>query len=118
MAVDLPDWLDRTLRLRCPACADGKLFESALAMYTRCPTCGLDFVGRDGAQYGGAIVLSYAIGGIAGLLALVMVLQFGSLSGAAIWLTLGVAFVAIIGSFRYCKAFWTWLLFRSGELTR
>lgn len=85
-------------------------------MRTTCPRCGLDFVGRDGAQYGGAIVLAYGIGGIIALVVLLVALQFGGLSAGVIWLTMAAAVVAIVGSFRYCKAFWTWLLYRSGEL--
>lgn len=112
-----PEWLDRTLRQRCPSCGEGMLFERALTMYESCPNCGLDFVGEDGAQYGGAIVLAYGVGGTCALLVLILLLQFGALSRFAIWVTLGTAFAAIIGSFRYCKAFWTWLLYRSGELS-
>lgn len=116
MARELPTWLDRTLRQRCPRCGEAPLFEGALTMRTHCGRCGLDFLGRDGAQYGGAIVLAYGIGGVAALCMLILILQFGGLSSLTIWLTLGTAVVAIIGSFRYCKAFWTWVLYRSGEL--
>ena len=116
MSGDLPDWLDRTIRQRCPRCGEGQLFESALSMRSACPRCGLDFMGRDGAQYGGAVVLSYGVGGIIALLVLLVALQFGGLSAIAIWLTLGAAVLAIVGSFRYCKSFWTWLLYRTGEL--
>ena len=114
--VNLPTWLDRTLRQRCPACGEGRLFDGALAMRTECGNCGLDFMGEDGAQYGGAVVLAYGVGGICALLVLILLLMFGRLNRLAIWVTLATAFLAIIGSFRFCKAFWTWLLFRSGEL--
>lgn len=87
-------------------------------MRTHCARCGLDFLGRDGAQYGGAIVLAYGVGGIAALLMLILILQFGGLSSRAIWLTLATAAVGVVASFRYCKAFWTWVLYRSGELGR
>lgn len=116
MRSDLPEWLDRTIRQRCPRCGDGRLFERALTMRPACPECDLDFFGQDGAQYGGALVLSYGIGGIIALVVLMAALQFGGLSAAVIWLTLAAAVAAIVGSFRYCKAFWTWLLYRSGEL--
>lgn len=116
MGWNLPEWLDRTLRQRCPECGEGRLFEGPFTMRSHCPRCGLDFVGRDGAQYGGAVVLAYAVGGIAALVVLILLLQFGALSRHAIWLTLGSAALAVVGSFRYCKAFWTWVLYRSGEL--
>lgn len=116
MRADLPDWLDRTIRQRCPRCGDGRLFERALTMRAACPQCDLDFMGRDGAQYGGALVLSYGIGGIIALIVLMVALQFGGLSATVIWSTVAAAVVAIVGSFRYCKSFWTWLLYRTGEL--
>ena len=112
----LPIWIQRTIRQLCPRCGEAPLFEGALTMRSHCARCGLDFVGRDGAQYGGAVVLAYGVGGIVGLFVLILVLRFGRLSSSTIWLTLGSAVVAILTSFRYCKAFWTWVLYRSGEL--
>ena len=62
------------------------------------------------------MVLAYGVGGIAALLTLLLVLQFGGLTSVALWLTLLAAVFAVMGSFRYCKAFWTWVLYQSGEL--
>lgn len=117
MRRGLPDWIDRTLRQVCPACGEGRLFSGVLAMVPECSSCGLDFMGDDGAQYGGAAVLAYGIGGIAGLLTLALLLRTGGrLTGLAIWATAAVAVLAILGSYRFCKALWTWILYRSGEL--
>jgi uncharacterized protein (DUF983 family) len=33
----------RALRLRCPNCREGKLFESWLRMHSQCPACGFRF---------------------------------------------------------------------------
>jgi uncharacterized protein (DUF983 family) len=85
-------------------------------MRTHCARCGLDFLGHNGAPYGGAVVLAYGVGGIVALCMLIVILRFGRLSNLTVWLTLAMAVVAILGSFRYCKAFWTWVLYRSGEL--
>ena len=112
----LPTWVERTIRQLCPRCGEAPLFEGALTMRSHCARCGLDFVGRDGAQYGGAVVLAYGVGGIVALCVLILVLRFGRLSSSTIWLTLASAVVAVLASFRYCKAFWTWVLYRSGEL--
>jgi uncharacterized protein (DUF983 family) len=113
----VPEWLDVTIRQRCPACREGTLFERGLSLREACLDCGLNLVGEDGAQYGGALIISYAVGGIAALLTLAIWLQFGGLGPATVWIVLGVAVVAVFGSFRYSKAFWTWLLYRSGELS-
>lgn len=113
-----PGWLTVSLRKRCPRCADGPLFRSALRLRNHCRRCGLDFLGAHGAQYGGAVVLAYGIGGVAALGTLLVLLQIGGLGGNALWITLAVAILAVALSFRTCKAFWTWVLYRAGELDR
>lgn len=112
----MPEWLLVTIRQRCPACGEGSLFERGLALRQGCLDCGLSFVGEDGAHYGGPVVISYGVGGIAALLTLAGWLQFGGLGRATVWVVLGIAVVSVVGSFRYSKAFWTWLLYHSGEL--
>jgi uncharacterized protein (DUF983 family) len=43
----------RALRLRCPNCGQGKLFESWLRMRSQCPVCGFRFErGEEGYQVG------------------------------------------------------------------
>jgi len=85
-------------------------------MHDTCAECGLNLVGEDGAHYGGAVSLSYGAGGVAALATLLLWLQIGQLPGWTVWVVLAVAVITVIGSFRYSKAFWTWLLYRSGEL--
>lgn len=85
-------------------------------MRESCLECGLDLLGEDGAHYGGAATISYGIGGIAAMLTLAVRLQFGGLGRGTIWMVLGVAIISVVGSLRYAKAFWTWLLYRTGEL--
>ena len=114
----MPDWLSVTIRQRCPACGEGSLFERGLSLREACLECGLDLRGEDGAHYGGAAAISYGVGGIAALLTLAVWLRFGGPSRGAVWAVLGVAIISVVGSFRYSKAFWTWLLYRSGELGR
>ncbi|TFG66681.1 MAG: DUF983 domain-containing protein [Gemmatimonadales bacterium] len=113
----VPDWLSVTVRQRCPACGEGTLFARGLSLREACVDCGLNLIGEDGAHYGGAVIISYGVGGIAALLTLVVWLQFGGLSRGTVWVVLTVAVVSIVASFRYSKAFWTWLLYRSGELS-
>ena len=113
----MANWLNTTIRLRCPACREGRLFEQrALSLREACAECGLNLVGEDGAHYGGAVTLSYGAGGIAALLTLVVWLRFGGFTRATVWVVLFVTLIAVVGSFRHAKAFWTWLLYESGEL--
>jgi uncharacterized protein (DUF983 family) len=113
----MPGWLETTIRLRCPACSEGRLFEQrALILREACAECGLNLVGEDGAHYGGAVSLSYGVGAIAALLTIVIWLQFGGFTRATVWIVLLAALIGVVGSFRHAKAFWTWLLYESGEL--
>ena len=50
------------------------------------------------------------------MLTLAVWLLVGGLSRGTVWVVLGVAIISVVGSLRYSKAFWTWLLYRSGEL--
>lgn len=113
----MPQWLDTTLRLRCPACGQGRLFEhKKLELREACASCGLNLVGEDGAHYGGAVTLSYGVGGIFALLTIGVWLQFGGFTRATLWVVLAMALIGVAGSFRHSKAFWTWLLYETGEL--
>lgn len=47
----------RALRLRCPACGQGRLFRTAFRMRERCPSCGLNF-GREQGYFVGAIYVN------------------------------------------------------------
>ena len=102
--------------LRCPACGEGRLFASAFGLRSSCGECGLDLIGREGAQYGGAIGLGYGVGGTVGIgvfTALVSAL------GYADWMvrvSVGAVVVTMLIAFRRCKAPWTWWLYRTGEL--
>jgi Uncharacterized protein conserved in bacteria len=50
---DAPRLFGRALRLRCPNCGEGKLFESWLRMRSQCAVCGFRFErGEEGYQVG------------------------------------------------------------------
>src|SRR5687768_15950507 len=48
------------LRLRCPRCLEGKVFQGILRMNPACPQCGLALV-REPGYYLGAMYFSYAL---------------------------------------------------------
>ena len=50
----------RACLLRCPRCAEGRLFRNFLRMNERCPACKLDFQ-RDPGFYLGAIYFNYGL---------------------------------------------------------
>jgi uncharacterized protein (DUF983 family) len=51
----------RALRLRCPFCGGGGIFESWLTMKKRCPTCGLGFERGESGYELGSIALNLII---------------------------------------------------------
>ena len=52
--------LGRALRLRCPLCGQGKLFQSWFAMHKSCPHCGISFE-REPGFYLGSIYINYGL---------------------------------------------------------
>jgi uncharacterized protein (DUF983 family) len=95
---------------------EGALFARGYELHPDCPECGQDLQGRDGAQYGGPMVLGYTFGGIAGVVTVLLVILVGGSPSAALWAGLVVTTVTIFLTWRHCKAAWTWLLFRTGQL--
>ncbi|MDH3733862.1 MAG: DUF983 domain-containing protein [Gemmatimonadota bacterium] len=107
-----------TLRHTCPACGEGELFAAGYRLNARCSACGLDLLGRDGAHYGGPIALGYGIGGIAGIgVFMILLLRFGFQTWV-VWASVGTVVLSILATFRHCKAWWTWGLYRAGQLGR
>ncbi|MDX1393296.1 MAG: DUF983 domain-containing protein [Gemmatimonadota bacterium] len=105
-----------TLRHRCPACGEGRIFASGYRLHTSCPACGLDLLGRHGAHYGGPIALGYSIGGITGIVVFTaLFLRFG-FEAWVVWVSVGAVVVSILLTFRHCKAWWTWGLYRTGQI--
>lgn len=101
---------------RCPQCGEGSIFAGVYAIRSRCPRCQLDLVGQHGAHYGGPIALGYGIGGLAGLGTFALLFSRFGFQPWVVWTSVGAVVAAILLSFRFCKAWWTWWLYRAGEL--
>lgn len=81
-----------------------------------CSECGLDLLGRDGAHYGGPIALGYGIGGVTGIVAFTLLLLAFGFHVWLVWATVAVVVGAILLTFRHCKAWWTWGLYKTGQI--
>jgi uncharacterized protein (DUF983 family) len=116
-ALNLRRLLRTTLRWRCPGCGRGALFEGGYRVTELCAMCGVRFERNDGAGSGAAWVaqmLGTALGfGAGGLLWL----RWGSFPGIEWWLA-GAACVGILATYRFCQAFWIWLLWATGMVYR
>ena len=59
MANRVLQLVDNGLRLKCPRCGVGSLYEKPFRMYPNCPHCGLKFEKEQG-YFVGAIYVNYA----------------------------------------------------------
>ncbi len=81
-------WL-AALRLRCPRCGEGELFQSYLRLRDRCRACGADFRAADAGD-GPAVFVVLVVGAIAA--PLLFILQIlGAPQAVAIGATITVA---------------------------
>ncbi len=106
-----------TLSGRCPSCGRGELFGGWLRLNAVCDVCGVRF-DRHAGNWLGPTVLAYGIGGIAAVVAgLLLVPRYGFFRGLAPVLGV-VATVAALAGLRPVKAWWTWVLWRTGLVVR
>jgi uncharacterized protein (DUF983 family) len=98
--------LGALLRLRCPICGKGKLFQGYFDSPERCPSCGYYFM-RESGYFLPHVVIGY---GFTVLLALGSwpVLYLLGIRNAAVTLTVMVAVALVFGVWfiRYSKVLW------------
>jgi uncharacterized protein (DUF983 family) len=96
------------------------MFRGALALYERCPRCGLRYELQSGAWLG-AIALGYAAGAVAGVALLVAELLWHPLDRAglpATWAIAAAGVVVAAVAYRPAKGCWfalLWLYELTGE---
>jgi uncharacterized protein (DUF983 family) len=101
----------------CPACGQGPLFHGWLKLADTCDRCGVRF-DRYAGNWLGPTVLAYGFGVLAAAVAgLVLVPVYGFFAGLTFLLAL-VAVTAALVTFRPIKAWWIWLMWRSGLVER
>lgn len=99
-------FLQRALRLVCPACGQAKMFRNWIRMQDSCPTCGRKFDRAPG-YFLGSIYFNYGVTSF-----LVVVLYFSlffsnALSGnQLLWILSGFGLLFPLWFFRYARALW------------
>jgi uncharacterized protein (DUF983 family) len=95
------------VRLRCPRCCLGDVFQGRLAMNRSCPVCGLKFE-REPGYFLGALYVSYPISGV--ILGVFMLLVHALLPDLRLELVLLIAALLYIplmpAVFRYSRVIW------------
>ena len=98
------------LRMRCPRCCEGRIYERGFKMHARCPVCGLVFE-REPGYFIGALYLSY------GMASLILLVGFGLLhlllpawDLGLLVLVVGVLFLPLAPAVtRYARVLWMYL---------
>jgi uncharacterized protein (DUF983 family) len=105
--------LRATVCWRCPACGEGPLFAGGFTLRPTCAACAARFE-RGRGEWTGPVVISYTLG--AGLAFLLWVILFatGTLFPWAEPLVALLAVAIALGSYRFAKAWWVWLLYEAG----
>lgn len=98
--------MGRALRLCCPRCGQGPLFQSAFRMHARCGQCGLDFQ-REPGFYLGSVYVNYGITAILASAAFIGLNLVQALRPPLL-LALCILFCAGFGCwfFRYARSLW------------
>ena len=103
------------LRLRCPRCHSGRMFESAFRMRRQCPVCGLPFEHSAG-EVTGAMMMNFVVTGV---VVMVGSLYFGLFSSAPLGQVLvGLGLFAIIFPivfYRSSRGIWAGFLYITGD---
>ena len=98
---------------RCPACGIGRLFAGWLRLREACDACGVRFDRYEGNWLGPA-VLAYGIAAVAATaVGVPLVIRFGFFQGLATVLVVTAVLTALT-AYRPVKAWWIWLLWRTG----
>lgn len=106
-----------TFRGTCPACGEGEMFRTRFTLKERCEACGVVFEREEGAGIGVAVV-AYAVAAVAGLAAVGLAVWVAEEPPALAWIGATVAVLAALATWRWSKAWWTWLLWATGLVFR
>jgi uncharacterized protein (DUF983 family) len=106
------------VRLRCPACGQGRIFQHGFDVKSACSECGQPFAMGEG-NFVGGVYLNY---GVVGLLCFAlffwMEAQGGYTTGQQVGWLMAVAVLVPIVSARHTRAFFMATMYSSGALPR
>ncbi|HEX8920131.1 MAG TPA: DUF983 domain-containing protein [Pyrinomonadaceae bacterium] len=98
--------LVRGLKLRCPACGRGSLYQSAFKMHERCTFCGLTY-GREQGYFVGAIYINVMATEALILLVYLVSIFTGMIGDRIIFpLLIGMAITLPLIFFRFSRSLW------------
>ena len=108
--------LARALRLRCPRCGAGPLYERGLSMLERCPACALKYE-REPGYFVGAVYVNYAITTVAVLGGVLVLDQLVGLSLATqLMIAVPLALLVPLLVHRHARSLWLAIGYLAGSL--
>jgi uncharacterized protein (DUF983 family) len=120
--ADFPSlaWYQRlylaVLKLRCPHCGCGELYEKAYRLHKSCGVCGVRFE-RSAGDWTGAVVLAYSLAAFLGFGFWVLLYTNGMDFKGSQYAAGFVAVAPVLLIYRNIKGMWTWLLYATSYLT-
>lgn len=106
------------LRLRCPACRQGRMGKGLFDLQPSCPRCGAPFEPEEGDFIGGVLV-AYSVTAVLIVIGIYLVAVFTDLSARAqalLWAAAGTVFVVL--TYRNMKGAWVGILHAMTGLRR
>ncbi len=107
---------DTGIRLRCPVCEQGRLFEGWFTMLPTCAHCSVRFERHEGEVVGG-MALSISLTSLiflVGFLVTETVLDWPTWLQLVLWVSFAVAFPILF--YRYSRALWVAFLYLTGDV--
>lgn len=99
------------LRLRCPRCQHGALFQRRMTMHVACPHCGLDLE-PDPGFYLGSIYANYAATVLLTSLTFILAVHvYGLDKHVVLWGCAAITVLFPIWFFRYARSVWLSLMY-------
>lgn len=98
--------LVRALRLRCPACGRGRLFDGWFAMLAHCPVCDFRYE-REQGYFVGAIYVNFALTVLVGLVPVVAAdIAWGLTLAQQLAIALPLMVIVPVVGFRWSRSLW------------
>ncbi len=100
---------------RCPHCSEGPVFRGLYEMHEKCPSCQAVY-DRDGGLWTGPVVTSYSFGTLGAFALWIWMFMTDRDFDGSEYMLMAIAAVVCLGTYRYAKSSWLWLLYRTNRV--
>ena len=102
----------KSLRMRCPHCQQESITRYWYGIREKCGSCGYVYQGESGDFWGG-VVISYAFGGVAGMLTGMVIVSLGLFETIEmrVYVSVFTGLGALVLLFPWSKSLWTHIMY-------